>query len=67
MAFDPVDDTVFDDTLSTAVSLFQRANGLAVTGEVDDVTLDLMRRPRCGFPDDAGGADQVDAGARRCS
>jgi hypothetical protein len=42
---------VFDETLQTAVRLFQQANGLPITGEVDAATLELMARPRCGFPD----------------
>ncbi|NMH96533.1 matrixin family metalloprotease [Pseudonocardia acidicola] len=51
MAFELADPRVYDEQLKTAVSLFQKANGLAVTGEVDDATVGLMKRPRCGFPD----------------
>ncbi|WP_448639414.1 matrixin family metalloprotease [Geodermatophilus sp. URMC 63] len=51
MAFAPEDTEVFDETLQTAVRLFQQVNGLPATGEVDDVTVELMNRRRCGFPD----------------
>lgn len=37
--------------LHAAVAAFQQFNGLAVTGDLDQPTLDLMSRPRCGFPD----------------
>ena len=37
--------------LHSAVAAFQQFNGLAVTGDLDQPTLDLMSRPRCGFPD----------------
>ena len=51
LAFAPDDPQVFDDTLETGVRLFQQANGLDVTGRVDQATRDLMSRPRCGVPD----------------
>jgi hypothetical protein len=51
MAFAPEDTSQFDDRLETAVRLFQRAYHLTETGEVDAATLELMSRPRCGFPD----------------
>ncbi|MEU2064782.1 matrixin family metalloprotease [Streptomyces sp. NPDC013455] len=51
MAFEPADPRVYDDQLRTAVTLFQKKHGLEATGNVDDATLELMSRPRCGFPD----------------
>ncbi|MBD0272213.1 MAG: matrixin family metalloprotease [Acetobacteraceae bacterium] len=41
----------FDDQLRAGLKRFQRFNGLPQTGELDQPTLDLMARPRCGFPD----------------
>jgi acylphosphatase len=49
--FAPEDITHFDERLESALTLFQRAYGLEETGEVDDATIELMKRPRCGFPD----------------
>ena len=51
MAFDVPDPGVMDEHMQQAVRLFQGANGLDVTGEVDEPTLELMSRPRCGVPD----------------
>lgn len=51
MAFDAPDPTVLDEPMQQALRLFQGANGLPVTGEVDEATLALMQRPRCGVPD----------------
>ncbi len=42
---------VFDDNTAQALRRFQEFNGLPLTGEVDAATLELMSRPRCGFPD----------------
>lgn len=54
VAFAPDDPNRFDDRLETAVHLFQRAYHLSLTGSVDRPTLELMRRPRCGVPDNVG-------------
>jgi acylphosphatase len=51
LAFDPPDPSVYDEHLQKAVELFQRANGLSPTGEIDQDTVEVMQRPRCGFPD----------------
>jgi acylphosphatase len=51
MAFDPADTATYDETMATAVEQFQQQQGLPVTGAVDEATLALMGRPRCGFPD----------------
>jgi hypothetical protein len=42
---------VFDDNTAQALLRFQEFNGLPSTGVLDAETLDLMQRPRCGFPD----------------
>ncbi|XP_063416952.1 collagenase 3-like [Mytilus trossulus] len=43
----------FGSAPSSAVALraFQGWNSLPVTGTLDDTTMELIRRPRCGFPD----------------
>jgi peptidoglycan hydrolase-like protein with peptidoglycan-binding domain len=51
VAFDLENPRTYGEKLRTAVGLFQQANGLPVTGDVDEDTLDLMNQPRCGFPD----------------
>ena len=43
------------DGLRDYVEEFQTFAGLAVTGELDQGTLDLMRTPRCGVKDVVGG------------
>jgi acylphosphatase len=50
-AFAPADSTHYDEQLQAAVTLFQRAYHLPETGEVDAATIELMSKPRCGFPD----------------
>ncbi|TQJ31153.1 matrixin family metalloprotease [Microbacterium sp. SLBN-146] len=42
---------VFDATTAEALRGFQEFNNLPVTGELDEDTVALMHRPRCGFPD----------------
>jgi peptidoglycan hydrolase-like protein with peptidoglycan-binding domain len=44
---------IFDQSTQEALKRFQQFNHLPVTGELDDATLALMERPRCGFPDTA--------------
>lgn len=41
----------FDEKTAEALRQFQAFNQLPVSGELDEATLALMRRPRCGFPD----------------
>ncbi|HEX2295965.1 MAG TPA: matrixin family metalloprotease [Actinomycetota bacterium] len=53
--FPPESDTSYDDQTEKAVRKFQEQHGLEVTGEVDDAMLDLMQKPRCGFPDQPTG------------
>lgn len=43
----------FDDNTKRAVENFQGRYGLQVNGRIDEPTLDLMKKPRCGFPDTA--------------
>ena len=41
----------FDDKTERALMRFQEFNHLPVTGVLDAATLELMTKPRCGFPD----------------
>ncbi|KAK6922121.1 LOW QUALITY PROTEIN: Peptidase M10, metallopeptidase [Dillenia turbinata] len=41
----------FDEAVESAVKLYQQFYGLNVTGYLDSDTVNLMIRPRCGFPD----------------
>ncbi|WP_339705646.1 matrixin family metalloprotease [uncultured Kriegella sp.] len=43
----------FDQNTELALEKFQELNGLKVTGELDKSTLELMKKPRCGFTDTA--------------
>jgi peptidoglycan hydrolase-like protein with peptidoglycan-binding domain/acylphosphatase len=43
----------FDKNTVEALKKFQQLNSLPVSGELDEPTLDLMSKPRCGFPDTA--------------
>ncbi|KAG8192534.1 hypothetical protein JTE90_015169 [Oedothorax gibbosus] len=40
-----------EDKLREAVARMQKFGGIPQTGVVDDRTLELLRRPRCGMPD----------------
>jgi len=42
---------VFDEHTAQALRQFQEFNNLPVTGVLDEDTVALMHRPRCGFPD----------------
>ena len=49
--FPPEDDSKFDDRTESALRKFQMLQGLEVTGKLDEPTLELMGKPRCGVPD----------------
>ncbi|MDP9849282.1 matrixin family metalloprotease [Streptosporangium lutulentum] len=49
--FAPEDTSVYDDRMELAVTAFQERQGLEPTGIVDDQTIALIQRPRCGVPD----------------
>ena len=49
--FKPEDTATFDDLVESALRKFQLQQGLEVTGVLDETTLNLMKQPRCGFPD----------------
>ncbi|TMR27375.1 matrilysin family metalloendoprotease [Nonomuraea zeae] len=66
VAFAPDDPTRYDDRQELAVRRFQQQQGLMVSGVLDDTTLSLISRPRCGFPDDAvAGVDMFVAQGNR--
>ncbi|XP_036375000.1 matrix metalloproteinase-16-like isoform X1 [Megalops cyprinoides] len=57
-------------TMQAAISAMQRRYGLNVTGTldrrtIDDITLSWMKRPRCGVPDQQGGASKLNVRRRR--
>ena len=43
----------FDEATAQGLRRFQEFNHLPVTGELDEDTVALMHRPRCGFPDNS--------------
>nr|XP_032833372.1 matrix metalloproteinase-14-like [Petromyzon marinus] len=55
------------ETLSSAVAAMQQLYGIPVTGDMDELTLRWMKRPRCGVPDriSRGGGDAAAAGSTR--
>ncbi|KAJ8272681.1 hypothetical protein GJAV_G00092150 [Gymnothorax javanicus] len=52
-------------TMHTAIAAMQRLYGLSVTGTLDRRTIDWMKRPRCGVPDQVGGASKLSVRRRR--
>ena len=53
--FEPEDLRKYDERTETAVQKFQQQHGLEETGTINEETLALMQRPRCGFPDQPTG------------
>ena len=53
LAEGPAESGSFDDNTREALATFQARYGLEPTGQVDAATLELMKKPRCGFPDTA--------------
>ncbi len=51
----PFEPGVLDDPTSQALAAFQRFNGVAVSGEFDEVTRGAMSESRCGIPDVGSG------------
>ncbi|XP_028262646.1 matrix metalloproteinase-19 [Parambassis ranga] len=47
---DPQDPHYLEEVIE-ALRVFQRVNDLPPTGEIDEATLDVMRKPRCGLED----------------
>uniref|UniRef100_A0A673Y0I3 Matrix metalloproteinase-14 n=1 Tax=Salmo trutta TaxID=8032 RepID=A0A673Y0I3_SALTR len=45
-------------TMQSAIAAMQRLYGLNVTGSLDRNTIDWMKKPRCGVPDQLGGASK---------
>src|SRR4029079_11907778 len=55
----PDQEDTFDNNTKEALKLFQEFNKLPITGKLDQQTLNLMSKPRCGNPDIVEG-EQVD-------
>ena len=51
LAEEPADVQVFDEVLERALVLFQQKHGLPADGVLNEPTRQLMKMPRCGFPD----------------
>ena len=47
----PKESLKFDDELEEAISMYQQFHNLKVTGRLDETTLELMKKPRCAYPD----------------
>ncbi|XP_016119978.1 matrix metalloproteinase-16-like, partial [Sinocyclocheilus grahami] len=59
-----------EQTMHSAIAAMQRLYGLNVTGEldkntIDDITISWMKKPRCGVPDQFGGASKFSVRKRR--
>ncbi|MBN3317053.1 MMP16 protein, partial [Atractosteus spatula] len=52
-------------TMQSAIAAMQRLYGLNVTGTLDQNTIDWMKKPRCGVPDQPGGASKFNVRRRR--
>ena len=44
---------------TTGIKYFQKFFGLPVTGTLDENTIEVMNKPRCGFPDTEKSSDSV--------
>jgi predicted Zn-dependent protease len=56
---EPLQEDVFDDNTKQAVKKFQQFNKLPITGNLDNETLNLIKKPRCDVPDIVEG-NQID-------
>ncbi|KAL1248440.1 hypothetical protein QQF64_021758, partial [Cirrhinus molitorella] len=54
-----------EQTMQSAIAAMQRLYGLNVTGELDKNTIDWMKKPRCGVPDQFGSASKFSVRKRR--
>ncbi|KAG9333746.1 hypothetical protein JZ751_010297, partial [Albula glossodonta] len=52
-------------TMQNAIAAMQRLYGLNVTGRLDKTTIDWMKKPRCGVPDQQGGGSKLNVRKRR--
>uniref|UniRef100_A0A3P8XAF1 Peptidase metallopeptidase domain-containing protein n=1 Tax=Esox lucius TaxID=8010 RepID=A0A3P8XAF1_ESOLU len=52
-------------TMQSAIAAMQRLYGLNVTGSLDRNTIDWMKKPRCGVPDQLGGASKFSVRKKR--
>uniref|UniRef100_A0A3P8SKW1 Matrix metallopeptidase 16 n=1 Tax=Amphiprion percula TaxID=161767 RepID=A0A3P8SKW1_AMPPE len=51
--------------MQSAIAAMQRHYGLNVTGGLDSNTIEWMKKPRCGVPDQIGGASKFSVRKRR--
>ncbi|KAJ3611442.1 hypothetical protein NHX12_021457 [Muraenolepis orangiensis] len=51
--------------MQSAIAAMQRHYGLNVTGSLDRSTIDWMKKPRCGVPDQLGGVSKFNVRKRR--
>ncbi|CAL8321006.1 unnamed protein product [Boreogadus saida] len=51
--------------MQSAIAAMQRHYGLNVTGTLGRSTVDWMKKPRCGVPDQLGGASKFNVRKRR--
>uniref|UniRef100_A0A8C4RJ80 Matrix metallopeptidase 16 n=1 Tax=Erpetoichthys calabaricus TaxID=27687 RepID=A0A8C4RJ80_ERPCA len=52
-------------TMQSAIAAMQRLYGIKITGTLDRNTLDWMKKPRCGVPDQVGGVSKFNIRRRR--
>ncbi|KAK1381414.1 metalloendoproteinase 2-MMP [Heracleum sosnowskyi] len=57
----------FDQSLESALKTYQRNFNLNSTGELDQTTLDLIQRPRCGVADIVNGTSTMNSGKSKSS
>lgn len=55
----PSDNLRTEQGFRSALKRMQRFAGLRPTGRLDEATMEMMKRPRCGVPDVIGHAERV--------
>ncbi|KAH9376619.1 hypothetical protein HPB48_005830 [Haemaphysalis longicornis] len=55
----PSDNLRTEQGFRSALKRMQRFAGLSPTGKLDEATMAMMKRPRCGVPDVIGHAERV--------
>ncbi|MGH0141795.1 UNVERIFIED_CONTAM: hypothetical protein FKN15_074620 [Acipenser sinensis] len=52
-------------TMQSAIAAMQRLYGINITGTLDRNTIDWMKKPRCGVPDQFGGISRFNVRRKR--